>query len=120
MDIKQLTIELKKDLKLLKERYETGEKPKDKRSWDFFQFVKEETTPIYDKIQLWEEKANSFVKQREVSVHPQQVASTRDNMEILLLNSYYLDVKRGRYMDLHQSVMYVFDALIEDIEKKQD
>lgn len=117
MNVKELTIELKNDLKLLKERYEKGEKPEDKRSKVFFQFVKEETTPVYKKIEVWEEAASAFVKRREAKVHPQQVASTRENMELLLLNSYYMDAKRQRYMDLHQSVLYVFDALLNDYEQ---
>lgn len=120
MNIKNLTLDLKKEFEFLRYRYETNEKPKDKRNRDFFQYVKEETDPVYAKIEAWEEAANSFVKRREVKVHPQQVASTRENMELLLLNSYYLDAKRQRYMDLYQSVFYVFDSLLNDYENSKD
>lgn len=119
MEVKQLTLELKKDFERLRDRYEISEKPEDKRSREFFLLVKEETTPVYNKIQAWEESASLFVKQRKVKVHPQQIASTKDNMELLLLNSYYLDAKRKRYMDLYQSIMYVFDGLLSDIEENQ-
>lgn len=118
MDVKQITLELKTDLARLKHRYETSEKPQNKRDRDFFQFVKQETTPLYEKIHLWEELASAFVKRREAKVHPQQVASTTENMELLLLNSYYIDAKRNRYMDLYQSVLYVFDALLDDVDKE--
>lgn len=120
MEAKRLTLELIDDLKKLKHRYETSEKPEDKRSREFFQLVKEETSSVYNRIQAWEETALSFVKQREAKVHPQQVISTKENMELLLLNSYYLDAKRKRYMDLYQSVMYVFDSLLSDIDKNHN
>ncbi|QDP40423.1 DUF1798 family protein [Radiobacillus deserti] len=109
---------LKKDLQHLHTYYETHEKPENKRDPAFFEYVKEETTPIYKKIKAWEQEALAFVKDREVRVHPQQVASTAENLELLLMHSYYIDVRKKRYMELYKSVEYVFDLLLKDLRAK--
>ena len=112
MDFYSLTREMKNDIETWKDRYENAERPEDKRDRAFFSYVKAETAPFFRKIEKWNEQATVFVKNKEVKVHPQQVASTAENLELLLMHSFYLDVKRKRYMELHQSVHYVFDLLL--------
>lgn len=108
---------LEKELETLKENYLTHEKPENRRDPEFFAYVKKQTEPIFDIINQWYEEALTFVKNREVSVHPQQVQSTEENLHLILLNSYYIDVRRKRYMELHKSILYVFDLLKKDMEK---
>ncbi|QGH37003.1 DUF1798 family protein [Gracilibacillus salitolerans] len=108
--------ELEKKLGRLKEYYLTHERPENKRDPQFFAFVKENTEPVFETIDQWYEEALNFVKNRNVNVHPQQVESTAENIKLLLLHSYYVDVRRKRYMELHQSVMYVFDLLKNDMQ----
>ncbi|WP_407268659.1 DUF1798 family protein [Radiobacillus sp. PE A8.2] len=115
MNLLELTTQLQEKLNELKHKYDTSEQPEDKRDKDFFAYVKRETTPIYEQIELWEQQATEFVKQRKVRVHPQQVQSTTDNLKLLLMHSYYIDTRYHRYMELHQSVHYVLDMLINDI-----
>ncbi|SDJ68085.1 DUF1798 family protein [Sediminibacillus albus] len=117
MELKTITEQLKQEITKLKNRFETNEKPEDRRDREFFNFVKEETTPIHSLVQEWEKQASLFVKNKQVSVHPQQVASTSDNLQILLLNSYYIDTPRKRYMEMYHSIHYVLDQLLSDIEK---
>ncbi|WP_077621771.1 DUF1798 family protein [Sediminibacillus massiliensis] len=118
MEIQHITLQLKDIFQNLRNRYETNDKPEDRRDREFFSFVKKETTPVHDLIVKWEEHASAFVQNKQVSVHPQQVASTSENLQLLLLHSYYIDVKRKRYMELYQSVQYVFDLLLKDIGKQ--
>ncbi|WP_138417041.1 DUF1798 family protein [Aquibacillus sediminis] len=115
-ELKQLTDQLQLKIDELKSRYLTNEKPENKRDRDFFMYVKDQTTPTYEMIQQWQEVALAFVKDRKVQVHPQQIESTSENLELLLMHSYYIDVKRKRYMELHHSIHYVFDRLLEDLE----
>lgn len=117
MELKDQTIELKYHLDQLMERYDNNTPPENKRDKEFFQFVKETTAPMYKLIDEWEEAALEAVKARQVDIHPQQVQSTRENMELLLMNSFYVDVKRKRYMELNQSIHYVFDQLLRELEK---
>lgn len=109
--------ELEEELKTLKGYYLSHEKPEHKRDPEFFAYVKEQTEPVFDIVDKWHEEALAFVKNREVQVHPQQVESTEENIKLLLLHSYYIDVRKKRYMELHQSVLYVFDLLKNDLNK---
>ncbi|MDC3413013.1 YppE family protein [Aquibacillus sp. 3ASR75-11] len=119
MEIKKTTLELQTKILQLKERYLTSQKPEDKKDHAFFSFVKEETTPTYLLNQQWEEQAMRFVQNKKVHVHPQQIVSTSENIALLLMHSYYIDVRKKRYMELHHSVLYVFNRLLEDVDRIQ-
>lgn len=106
---------LKQELDRLKDYYINHDAPENKSDKDYFLMVKNETTPIYQALEEWEEEALSVVKQRKADVHPQQIVSTKENMELLLMHSYYIDIMRKRYMELNHSVHYVFDQLLNDI-----
>lgn len=107
---------LKGHLDQLKEMYEANEPPESMNDKHFFLHMKESTQPIYDLLEEWEEEALAFVKKRKVNVHPHQIASTRENMELLILHSYYVDARRKRYMELNHSCHYIFDQLLKDLQ----
>ena len=112
MIVYDLTNQLREELEYLKNRYFSHEKPENKRDRDFFTFVKEQTTPKYKVIKQWEKEALEHVKQRSIQVHPQQIVSTSENLELLLMHSYYIDARKKRYMELYKSVHYVFDLIL--------
>ncbi|GAA4071624.1 DUF1798 family protein [Amphibacillus indicireducens] len=107
----KLTNDLQQACLQLKDKFLTNEPPTDVRDPVFFNQVKTETEPLFKLIEEWEKQALNAVKQRKVLVHPQQVQSTRENFELILLHSYYIDVKPQRYMELLQAIDYVCDSL---------
>ncbi|MBP1969573.1 hypothetical protein J2Z83_001680 [Virgibacillus natechei] len=115
MDLKNQTVELKQHLNRLKDKYENDEPPENKKDRQFFLKVKEESTPIYELLAKWEEDSLQIVKERKINVHPQQITSTRENMELLLMHSFYIDVKRKRFMELNNSIAYIFDQLLREM-----
>lgn len=115
MELKNQTEKLKQHLNYLKEIYERNEPPKDRKDKQFFQMVKDETLPVYELLEQWENNTLKVVKERKVNVHPHQVTSTRENMELLLMHSYYIDVRRKRYMELNNSIHYILDQLIRGL-----
>lgn len=116
MNLEQQTRHLKKELEQLKGLYEENNPPESKKDKPFFLKVKEQTAPVYVLLEEWEDKTLQVIKAREVNLHPQQVTSTRENMELLLLHSYYIDVRRKRYMELHHSIHYIFDQLLLELQ----
>jgi len=118
-DVKMQTEHLKKYVTGLKKRFKTGSAPENRKDRNFFLKVKEETAPMYQLLEQWEENALKLVKGRKVNVHPQQVTSTKENMELMLMHSYYMDVKEKRFMELHNSIIYIFDQLLREIERNQ-
>ena len=115
MNLQKNTLTLKKELNQLLEHYQLNEAPKDLRDKEFFQFVKMTTNPTYELLDIWEEEALEQIKKHQLRVHPHQVVSTKENMELLLMHSYYVDVKEKRYMELNYSIHYVLDILLEDL-----
>lgn len=118
MVLRNQTLQIGKHLDQLQDLYEQNNPPESLNDKDFFMKMKKETAEIYDLIEAWEENALGFVKDRKVNVHPHQIASTRENIELLLLHSYYVDAKRKRYMELNHSCHYIFDQLLDEIEIK--
>lgn len=115
MDLQKQTEQLKEYLINLKHKFESNDPPEDRRDKTFFLKTKEETLPIYQLLETWEEAALKIIKERKINVHPQQVTSTKENMELLLMHSYYIDVKRKRYMELYNSILYIFDQLLREL-----
>lgn len=72
---------------------------------------------MYQLLQEWHQAAADFVQQREISVHPQQVQSTEENVHLIILHSYYIDIRSERYMDYLQSIGYVIQLLDEDLDR---
>jgi len=120
MELYQLTEELSKELDTLLTYYETHEPPQDLRDKEFFLMVKKATNPIYEMLQDWELQALDFVKNHKKNLHPHQIVSTKENMELLLMHTYYIDVKRKRYMELNFSVHYIFGILLTELEEKEN
>ena len=115
MSLTEQTIQLKKHLSELKNTFEANKPPEDRRDKPFFLKVKEETLPIYQLLEEWEASALKIVKERKVTVHPHQITSTKENMELILMHSYYIDVRRKRYMELYNSILYIFDQLLREL-----
>ncbi|MUK87301.1 DUF1798 family protein [Ornithinibacillus sp. L9] len=115
MDLTTITQQLKEHLDRLKAVYDKNDPPESNNDKDFFSYVKEKTTPIYELLAVWEEEALKIVKEEKINVHPHQITSTRENMELVLMHSYYIDVRRKRYMELNRSIHYIFDQLLREI-----
>lgn len=117
MNLTEKTEKLKEELIRLKNRYENTPPPENRRDREFFEMVKKETSSAYSLLEIWEEEALQIVKERKANVHPQQVVSTKENMELLLMHSYFIDARKNRYMELYRSSLYVFDQLLDDLNK---
>ncbi|WP_217585467.1 DUF1798 family protein [Lentibacillus saliphilus] len=114
--LKVKTEQLKKELNRLKQMYEQNNPPEDFKDKQFFLWMKADSTPVYDMLADWETTALNVVQQQDINLHPQQVVSTRENMELLLMHSYYKDARQKRYMELYQSIEYIFDQLLRSLK----
>lgn len=116
--LKEQTLQLITYLDELKVIYEKNCPPGNLNDKVFFLQMKKETAEIYHLLEKWEKNGLDFVKDKKVNVHPHQIASTRENIELLVLHSYYVDAKRKRYMELNHSCHYIFDLLLADISNR--
>lgn len=114
LEIKEQTKQLKENLDDLKKVFDRNQPPASFNDKVFFQMVKNETSPIYDLLNEWEKNVLALIEQRQLNVHPQQIISTKENFELLLMHSYYIDCRRRRYMELNQSIHYILDQILND------
>ncbi len=117
MNLLEQTEKLQQYLIRLKDKFEYSDPPENKKDREFFLQVKQETEPVYELLNQWEQSALEAVKNREVQVHPHQVTSTRENMELMLMHSYYIDARRKRYMELNNSIHYVLDQIQRELSQ---
>lgn len=113
------TKQLKKHLYRLKERFENSDPPEHISDKDFFLQMKKETEPIFHLLEQWEEEALQFVKNIDVRIYPHQIYATKENIELLLLHSYYIDVRSRIYMEYYQSSQFILDQLMDEIKKEE-
>lgn len=92
--------------------------PTDFKDRDFFENVKADANPLHMLLNDWEEESLALLKQdTSAPVHPHQIVSTRENIELIIMHSHYSDVRERRYMELNISVNYVL-GILEDYLKE--
>jgi len=120
MDLLKETVLLQEHIHCLKSRYLKGDPPGEFKDKAFFNYVKENTAPIYELLSNWEPYTLSFLKNEKTApVHPHQIISTTENIELIIMHSYYMDVKEKRYMELNISINYVLGILADYIRDTQ-
>jgi|SRR5690625_1064324 len=87
---------------------------------EFFQMVKKETEPVFDLLERWEKESLQVISLGKSTLHPQQITSTKENMEALLLHSYYLDVRKRRYMEMYKSCFYIFSQMLKEMHDERE
>lgn len=113
-EVREKTEKLQAYLYKLKEIYEQSEKP-DHNNKVFFEKVRSEILPYYDLLDEWDEQTKELIKQGEVKLHPQQVDATSKSLRALALHSYYIDIRKKRYMNIKKSIDYVFQLLLKEL-----
>lgn len=83
-----------------------------------FEKMKKETTPIFDLLEIWEESTLALIKQRELTLHPQQIIATKENYEMLLMHSYYKDIRIRKYNETNKSSHYILEQIIRELENE--
>lgn len=112
-------LQIKEHLERLKMQFVQSEKPREKKDRALFERVKVETAPLFTLNERWASQAEQYLKDHPgQSVHPLQLKNTKENIELVILHSYYIDVPKKRFMELYNSIHYVLDQLVEGLQKK--
>lgn len=116
IQLKILTEKLKTELNLLHETYDKNVQVQRKRDREFFEYVKQQSIPSFNLIEKWYELTLNILRHDHLPVYEEQVGATKQNFEMLILHSYYGDVRKRRYVEMNRSCLYVFDQLLKGIE----
>ena len=106
------TISLRETLDILKNNFEVADPPKSHNDRAYFLEMKKETEPIYFALQDWQAFALEASQKREIPIYPNQIIATVENYELIIVHSYYLDIRRRKFMEYYNSCMYVFHQVI--------
>lgn len=115
IQLQLITEKLKDELSFLKEKFETSERHQNQRDRDYFLYVKRESKPLFNLIDQWYEQTIELLQIEQMALYEEQVHSTKENFEMLILHSYYVDIRKRRYMEMNKSCLYVFDQLLKEI-----
>ncbi|GEM04281.1 hypothetical protein HMI01_12690 [Halolactibacillus miurensis] len=92
-------------------RYQTDKLPAKLNDREAFNVIKEEVTPQFQLMEQWEDQLLSDIKTHALSIHPSLVQSTRENMELIIMHSFYHDTDEKRFHELVKSVDVVLDMV---------
>lgn len=84
------------------------------RSRSYFSHVKSETETLFNLIDTWEEEATILVENKELSIFKEQITATKENMQALIMHSYYKDVRKRQYMEIIQACDYIFSQCMKE------
>lgn len=112
----RLTNNLKNELNSLQKMFKKTKEEEINRNRNYFEFVKRDSKPLFELIDMWYDKALHIVNNYDISVYDVQIKTTKENFEMIILHSYYGDVRRRRYVEMNRSCLYVFDQLMKELE----
>ena len=89
------------------------------RTPDFFTEVKPHADVIHQLLKEWQQEANSWIqKNRPKYMHTQQIASVVESMEQFVVQSFYKETSKKRFLDAIHSTSYtlkIFDGLVKEV-----
>ncbi|WP_175639685.1 DUF1798 family protein [Metabacillus schmidteae] len=100
-----------------KQRFESFQKKPEKTDAYFYEQVKPTFELVKDKADVWEQLASEWIKKKRPKyIHQSQIDSARENLEQVVLQSFYKDINNQRFHNMHHSVEYLLNTIIDQIE----
>ena len=119
MELKTTSKELLQHLNKCKERFESVSTKPEKTEALFYDEVKPTFEKVMNQAIVWKPLAEAWVKeQRPKYVHLPQIESTLENIEQVVLQSFYKDVNKQRFHNLHHSVEYIVNSILAEIDER--
>ncbi len=90
------------------------------RTPDFFHEVKPHADEIHQLLKEWQREANTWIqKNKPKYMHTQQIASVVESMEQFVVQSFYKETSKKRFLDATHSTSYTlktFERLLKEEE----
>lgn len=100
-----------------KVRFELINQKPEKTEARFYNEVKPTFELVMNHANAWKPLAQAWVKkQKPKYIHLSQIESTIDNIEQVVLQSFYKDVNNQRFHNLHHSVEYIVNSILTEID----
>jgi len=90
------------------------------RTPDFFEEVKPHADSIHQLLKEWQQEANVWIqKNRPKYIHTQQIASAVESMEQFVVQSFYKETSKKRFLDAIHSSSYTLEILERVVKETQ-
>ena len=88
------------------------------RAPHFFEEVKPHADQIHGLLHSWQANANEWIKQKRPKyMHPQQIASTVEAMDQFVVQSFYKETSKKRFIQSVQSTSYTLNTFLHYLEE---
>ncbi|MGM0873950.1 MAG: DUF1798 family protein [Bacillota bacterium] len=118
----KLIISSKELLQLMddcKVRFELINQKPEKTEALFFNEVKPTFELVMNHVKAWKPLAEEWIKEQKPKyIHLSQIESTIDNIEQVIMQSFYKDVNNQRFHNLHHSVEYIINSILTEIDER--
>jgi len=82
---------------------------------EFFTYVKNNSKEIFAILDEWVNLLSELNEQGNSVINQAIIESTKDNMNALIMHSYYKDVRRRRYMEINRSCIYTYQSVLKEL-----
>ncbi|TYR79948.1 DUF1798 family protein [Priestia megaterium] len=94
------------------ERLDTIQKD-EKYEVNFFEEVKPYVDCFFQELDQWEQIAADWIKQKKPKyIHRNQVETVKENLQNVVLQSFYKDTKEKRFKKMYHSNKYVLESIL--------
>jgi hypothetical protein len=118
----RLIISSKELLQLMNEckaRFEALDQKPEKTEALFYNKVQPTFELVMNHANTWKPLAEAWVKDNKPKyIHLSQIESTIENIEQVVLQSFYKDVNNQRFHNLHYSVEYIVNSILTEIVER--
>ncbi|MDQ0225148.1 hypothetical protein CHH83_20035 [Bacillus sp. 7586-K] len=99
-----------------KERFELIKQKPEKTEELFYNKVKPTFETVSDLTAKWKPLADDWiVKTNPKYIHLTQIESTVENIEQIILQSFYKDINNQRFYNLYNSVEYILKTMLTEL-----
>ncbi len=90
------------------------------RTPDFFGEVKPHVDTIHQLLKEWQQEANAWIqKNRPKYMHAGQIASAVESMEQFVVQSFYKETSKKRFLDATHSTSYTLNNFYRIVKEAQ-
>ncbi|WP_216664760.1 YppE family protein [Bacillus sp. WMMC1349] len=95
------------------DRYQIGEE------YDFFTTVKPAADRCEQTIKSWLENGLAYIEDHHPKyIYKEQLSAVEENLNEIVLQSYFCKIHKKRFRDLTESVLYTLKSIEEDLKVK--
>lgn len=86
---------------------------------DFFGEVKPYADKVHITLDTWRELTLEWIKEEKPKyLYQLQIDTAIENIELLVVQSFYKDTREKRAKEMYQSIVYTLTAILDKIEQK--